>query len=144
MDPREYWDEGTTASRRDTLDANGSDPRRNQTEPGVLPGRDPRPVARHEQAQRVVTALVGGLGPIEMLVLAFSLANIAVCLWAIFDAASRPENQWMAAGQSKGLWLTSLTVVAILGCFTFGWIGALLYALIPRRALVRAAVQRGE
>ena len=84
-----------------------------------------------------------GFGPTEILLLAFSLANIALCLWAIFDAASRPERQWTAAWQSKGLWLTILTVVVLFSCSTLGWLGALLYALIPRRALMRVAAHAG-
>jgi hypothetical protein len=85
-----------------------------------------------------------GLGLPELLILAFALGNIAVCIWAIADAASRPVSDWAAARQSKGLWLTILAVVTILGCFPFGWLVALLYAAIPRRMLVRVAVQRLE
>jgi hypothetical protein len=80
-----------------------------------------------------------GIGPIEVAIFALLVVNIGLGLWAIMDAASRPESQWNAAGHSKGLWLTLLTLVAVLGCFSFGWVGALSYGLIPRRTLVRAS-----
>jgi hypothetical protein len=88
--------------------------------------------------------LVLGLGSQELLILVFPVASIALCLWALFDAASRPESQWVAAGQSKGLWLTIITVVALVSCSALGWFGALLYALIPRRAMTRVTVQQTE
>ena len=82
--------------------------------------------------------LVAGLGLPELTLLGFSVASIALCLWVFFDAVGRPERQWVAARQSKGLWLTIITVVGLPRCSTFGWLGALLYALFPRRAMTQA------
>jgi hypothetical protein len=58
------------------------------------------------------------------------LVGFVLWLWALVDALRRPAQQWRAVGQNKILFV----VLIILG-----WIGALLYALIPRPALARQA-----
>jgi hypothetical protein len=78
-----------------------------------------------------------GIGLPEIALLLYSLANIAVGVWAIMDAASWPEAHWVDARRSKGLWLTILTLSVIVGCFSFAWVVALFYVLLARRALVR-------
>ncbi|HEX6876997.1 MAG TPA: hypothetical protein VF165_15160 [Nocardioidaceae bacterium] len=80
---------------------------------------------------------LGGLFILLGFVLA--IAFLAVWAWGIIDAASRPQQQWAAAGQSKALWLGLIVGLgAVLGCGTLGWVGSLLYALIARPALKRA------
>ena len=68
-----------------------------------------------------------------------ALGLLAFTLWALIEAIGRPAEQWAAAGQSKALWLGVIVGVAILGFGGLGWVGALLYALIARPALKRAA-----
>jgi hypothetical protein len=125
----------------DSLGANGPDPERRRRAAHALLHEGRRQVAVL-RGGRVL--LMFGIGPVEIAILVLSLVNIGLGLWAIMDAASWPEGQWTAAGRSKGIWLTLLTLVAIVGCFTFGWVGALLYALIPRRAIVRASGSSGR
>lgn len=67
-----------------------------------------------------------------------ALISLAAWVWAIVDAAKRPDLQWKTAGQSKALWLAVVVGTGALGCLSFGCIGALLYALIARPALKRA------
>jgi hypothetical protein len=67
-----------------------------------------------------------------------ALVGIAAVVWAIVDAARFSDDQWRQAGQSKVLWLLVIVGVGIIGCLGFGWIGALLYAVIARPALKRA------
>jgi hypothetical protein len=79
---------------------------------------------------------LGGL----FILLGFGLAvaMLVFWVWGIVDAARRPDAQWQAAGHSKALWLGVIVGTGLLGCFTFGWLGSLLYILIPRPALQRA------
>lgn len=66
---------------------------------------------------------------------AIALAILGLWIWCIVDAARRPDAEWSAAGQSKGLWLAIIIGVGVLGCGSFGWVGSLLYVLIPLPAL---------
>jgi hypothetical protein len=54
------------------------------------------------------------LGPIELLILLGVLGLLIIPIWAIVDAATRPESQWAAAGQRKTLWLVLLTAGSLL------------------------------
>jgi hypothetical protein len=54
------------------------------------------------------------LGPIELLILLVALVSLIVPIWAIVDAARRPETQWAAAGQNRTRWLVFLTLGALL------------------------------
>ena len=65
----------------------------------------------------------------HLIMLLVVLNGFALWLWALVDAARRPDDQWRAAGHSKVMF-----VVLIL---FLGWLGALLYALIPGPALAR-------
>lgn len=67
-----------------------------------------------------------------------AFAMLGFWLWGIVDAARRPAAQWSAAGQSKGLWLVVIVGAGLFACIGSGWIGSLLYLLIPLPALKRA------
>jgi hypothetical protein len=69
--------------------------------------------------------------------LGIAAVSLGFWIWSIVDAARRPDEQWTAAGQSKALWLGIIIGTGVIGCLSFGWVGALLYLLIPRPALQR-------
>jgi len=50
------------------------------------------------------------------------LGSFVVAVWALIDAAIRPEPAFKAAGQSKVLWI----VLPIVGIFLFAFIGGIL------------------
>jgi hypothetical protein len=52
------------------------------------------------------------------------LATLAVSIWGIVDAASRPDWAWQRSGQNKVLWVV-LQVVGIFVCL--GWILSIVY-----------------
>lgn len=56
-----------------------------------------------------------GLGPTELVVIVFLLAPLALVVWGIADAASRPDHAWAASGQNKTLWVV-LLAVSLLFC----------------------------
>ena len=66
----------------------------------------------------------------HIVVLLYVVATLALWLWALVDAASQPRQRWEATGHSKPLFIVLIVFL--------GWVGALLYAFIPRPALVRA------
>jgi Na+-driven multidrug efflux pump len=74
---------------------------------------------------------------IVLLVLIVAIAALAVPLWAIIDAASRPSGAFQAAGSSKGMWIS---LIAVFWLFTgiVGVILAIVY-LASIRPSVRAA-----
>lgn len=78
------------------------------------------------------------LGALAIL-LGFGLAlvGLAAVVWAVVDAARHSDDQWRQAGQSKVWWLVIIVAAGVIGCGGFGWIGALLYAVIARPALRR-------
>jgi hypothetical protein len=64
----------------------------------------------------------------------FGLATLAVTIWGIVDAASRPDWAWQRAGQNKVLWVV-LQVVGIFVCL--GWILSIVYLASIRPQLER-------
>jgi hypothetical protein len=64
------------------------------------------------------------LGAPELLIVLIGLVPLALSIWGIVDAASRPEWAWQRAGQSKVLWIV-LQVVGIYVCL--GWILSIVY-----------------
>ena len=64
----------------------------------------------------------------------FSLACTVFWIWTIIDAAKTPDQAWVAAGQSKILWIV---LIAVLGAVL-----SLVYVLWPRPALMRAASEQ--
>jgi hypothetical protein len=52
----------------------------------------------------------------------FAVATLAVTIWAIVDAASRPAGAFTAAGSNKTLWIT----IMVIGWLVTGLIGLIL------------------
>jgi hypothetical protein len=52
----------------------------------------------------------------------YALATLAVTIWAIVDAASRPAGAFTAAGSNKALWIT----IIVIGWLVTGLIGLVL------------------
>ena len=76
-----------------------------------------------------------GTVPLALILLAFVL--MAVPIWGVLDAASRPEHHWQAAGTSKRLWVG---VQALGAPFGVGFGASLAYFLSTKRKLKRGAV----
>ena len=79
------------------------------------------------------------IGPTELLIILLALMGLALIVWGIVDAASRPEWAWQRANQSKVLWI-------FLQAFGFFFAGlgivlAIVYflAIRPRVAKAQAA-----
>jgi hypothetical protein len=79
-----------------------------------------------------------GLGALEILVLlglvVAGVLSIALPIWAIVDAARRPDEVWTAAGQNKTLWIVLLAVFTVT-CGA-GWIVAIIYVASVRPKLM--------
>jgi hypothetical protein len=71
------------------------------------------------------------LGAPELLIL---LVPLALTIWGIVDAASRPEWAWQRSGQSKVLWIV-LQVVGMFVCL--GWILSIVYLAAIRPQVMR-------
>jgi hypothetical protein len=72
-----------------------------------------------------------------VLVLVFVLVGLAgtvFWIWSLVDLLRRPDQQYAAAGQTKVVWL----LVVLLGHV----IGSLIYLLVARPSLDRAAAPR--
>jgi hypothetical protein len=65
---------------------------------------------------------------VAVLLVVVFLAGFVFWIWALVDAARRPQRQWATAGKSQALWLVVIVLL--------GWLGALLYCLIARPALI--------
>jgi Na+-transporting NADH:ubiquinone oxidoreductase subunit NqrE len=86
------------------------------------------------------------LGPIEIViivVLALVLVGLSLALpiWAIVDAAGRPDAVWTAAGQNKVLWIVLIAALTVT-CGA-GWIVAIVYLAAIRPKLVAAQAGGG-
>jgi hypothetical protein len=73
-------------------------------------------------------------GAPELSILTIGLVPLALSIWGIVDAASRPDSAWEQSGQSKVLWIV-LQAVLIFGCV--GWIVSLVYLLAIRPQVAR-------
>ena len=81
-------------------------------------------------------------GPVELLIiLVVAVVALALPIWAIVDAASRPDAVWAATGQNKVLWIVLIAVLTVL-CGV-GWIIALVYLLAIRPKLIAAQAGGG-
>jgi hypothetical protein len=84
--------------------------------------------------------MLKNLGPLEWsIVLATGLillTLVAITIWAIVDAALRPESQWPAAGQSKPLWIVMMVAGALL-LPPIGTLLAIAYLVAIRPKLIR-------
>jgi hypothetical protein len=72
------------------------------------------------------------VGGTEYLII--GLIPLAVTIWGIVDAASRPDWAWQRSGQSKVLWVV-LQVVGIFVCL--GWIISIVYLAAIRPQIAR-------
>ena len=79
------------------------------------------------------------IGPAEfILIVGIGLVPIALAIWAIVDAASRPDAAWKAIDKSRATWIT-LIVVFTLFCNLVGLVLSIVYLLTIRRQLAAAA-----
>ena len=65
----------------------------------------------------------------EPLIIIGALAMFVVWLWALADAATKPDTAYQAAGKSKALWIVLIAV--------FGILGSAMYLLAIRPKLAR-------
>jgi uncharacterized protein YybS (DUF2232 family) len=76
------------------------------------------------------------IGALELLViLLIGVVPYALIIWALVDAASRPDGAWQQSGQSKVLWIV-LLAVGLLVC-VIGVVLALVYLIAIRPAVAR-------
>jgi hypothetical protein len=67
-------------------------------------------------------------GASYFVVLAAIVCGLALCVWAVIDAAMTPQAAFRAAGRSKELWITLIAVLTF--CTGFGGIMvAIIYLL---------------
>lgn len=74
------------------------------------------------------------LGAPELLIFLVAVVPLALTIWGIVDAASRPDWAWQRSGQNKVLWVV-LQVVGLFVCL--GWILSIVYL-----AAIRPQVSR--
>lgn len=74
------------------------------------------------------------LGPTELLLVLAILASWVIPIWAIVDAAMRPDTDFDAIGVSKVTQLLVLAVSALL-CGPVGTVIAIVYLATTRRKL---------
>jgi hypothetical protein len=82
--------------------------------------------------------MLPNIGATEIVVVLLVLAILVASIWAIVDAAIRPEKQWIAVGQNKVLWVVLLAGGMVL-CTPIGSILAVAYLMIIRPRLESAA-----
>jgi hypothetical protein len=75
-------------------------------------------------------------GPSELVILLMGLVPLAVTVWAVVDAATRPDWAFVQSGQNKVLWI----VLPIAASFFFcsGWLVAIIYLAAIRPKVVAA------
>lgn len=66
--------------------------------------------------------------------LLIGLVILALTIWGIVDAATRPDWAWQRAGQSKVLWIV-LQVIGLFVCL--GWILSVVYLAAIRPQVMR-------
>ncbi|MEX2458272.1 MAG: PLD nuclease N-terminal domain-containing protein [Actinomycetota bacterium] len=70
------------------------------------------------------------MGSLFVFFFLFWLASMALLIWAVIDAATKPDSAWQAADQSKIVWILVALFVPIAGALAY---------LIAIRPKVRAA-----
>jgi hypothetical protein len=55
------------------------------------------------------------LGSVELIIILF-VVSPALTVWALFDAARRPQQQWASASQNQTVWITVLAVSVFACC----------------------------
>ena len=79
---------------------------------------------------------MSAIGPIELLIILAMLGLLLIPILIIVDAASRPDAQWVAAGESRKLWLALLVVGSLIP--VLGVIPLIVYVASIRPKLKRA------
>jgi hypothetical protein len=75
------------------------------------------------------------IGSTEFVVIVvLGLVPLAICIWAIVDAASRPDTAWKAIGKSRATWITLIAVFTIF-CNLVGFVLAIAYLTTIRNQL---------
>lgn len=75
------------------------------------------------------------IGAPELLIILISFAPLALVIWGVVDAASRPDRAWEQSGQNRVLWIV-LMVAGLFVCY-LGAIAALVYLLAIRPQVAR-------
>jgi hypothetical protein len=76
------------------------------------------------------------LGPVELALILAGLATLVLPIWAIVDAATRPESAYAAIGASK----TAQIVVLVVTALVCGIVGTIVagFSLIGTRRELRS------
>ena len=72
------------------------------------------------------------MGPDLLIALAVLFLFLAVPIWSIVDAVSRPAVAFYSAGSNRTAWIVVLVVALLL---SFGWLLGGYYLLFTRRKL---------
>lgn len=80
-----------------------------------------------------IMVIVPNVGVVELFILLFGLAALALPIWGIIDAAQRPDWQWKAAGASRTTWIALMAIFGFV-CSPVGLIVSIYYlaAMRPR------------
>ena len=73
---------------------------------------------------------------IVIVILLFAFVGFGLSVWALVDAATRPDQAWVASGQSKVLWI--VLVVGLTLLTPFGFILAIVYLTVIRKQVQAA------
>ena len=81
------------------------------------------------------------IGPVEFLVIVsisiLAVAPLVLGIWAIVDAAKRPEAAWLAIGKSRAMWITLIAVFTFF-CNLVGLVLSIVYLTSIRPQLAAA------
>ena len=81
------------------------------------------------------------VGPAEfgviLLVVILAIAPIALGVWAIIDAATKPEAAWAVAGKSRATWIALIAVFTFM-CPLVGLVLSIVYLTSIRQQLAAA------
>ena len=62
---------------------------------------------------------------------------LILTVWALVDAATKPDAAWAAAGKSKSTWIVVLAIGIIFGCV--GLVASIIYLVSVRPALTSSS-----
>ena len=81
------------------------------------------------------------IGPVEFVVIVsvsiLAVAPLVLGVWAIVDAAKRPEAAWSAIGKSRATWIVLIAVFTIF-CNLIGLVLSIVYLTSVRTQLAAA------
>ena len=78
------------------------------------------------------------VGAPELVILMLWLVPLALAIWAIIDAAKRPDVAWTAIGKSRARWITLIAVFTFF-CNLVGLVLSIIYLASIRAELAAAA-----